>query len=192
MSYCATCKLLRPPRAFHCATCGVCVEIHDHHCPWVGTCIGPRNSRLFIAFLFLTSLHALVTFLIGIASFVYCDNFNDESAPSLITKGVLVYGGAIFVVLFVFSLYQLFYLGVRNVASNEELRNRWNGANANERAAAIYSKEASVCSRANHFLFSEASPSMLQKYCELVELNEKIEAKKKKRAASSGQDADEE
>ena len=31
----------------------------------------------------------------------------------------------------------------------------------------------------DYFLFSEPSPSMLQKYCELVELYEKIEAKKK-------------
>jgi hypothetical protein len=110
---------------------------------------------------------------------MYCDNFNDESVTGLITKGVLVYGGAIFVVLFVFSLYQLFYLSVRNVASNEELRNRWNGAKANESAAAIYSDKASCAARANYFLFSEPSPSMLQKYCELVELYEKIEAKKK-------------
>ena len=79
MSYCATCKILRPPRSFHCGTCGVCIEIHDHHCPWVGTCIGPRNARLFVAFLFLTSLHALVTFLVCVIVMMYCDSFNDDS-----------------------------------------------------------------------------------------------------------------
>ena len=154
MSYCSTCKILRPPWSFHCGTCGVCIEIHDHHCPWVGTCIGPRNARLFVAFLFLTSLHALVTFLICVIAFAYTDNFNDESITGLISKGVLVYGGAIFVVLFCFAIYQVFYLGTRNVASNEELRNRWNGSNANEAKAQIYIDKANCAKRANYFLFS--------------------------------------
>eukprot|EP00356_Strombidium_inclinatum_P011552 CAMPEP_0170481836 /NCGR_PEP_ID=MMETSP0208-20121228/2125_1 /TAXON_ID=197538 /ORGANISM="Strombidium inclinatum, Strain S3" /LENGTH=188 /DNA_ID=CAMNT_0010754611 /DNA_START=216 /DNA_END=782 /DNA_ORIENTATION=- len=60
MSYCTTCRILRPPRAFHCSTCGVCVEVHDHHCPWVGTCVGHRNVRYFIGFLLTTSLHGAV------------------------------------------------------------------------------------------------------------------------------------
>lgn len=63
LSFCKTCEILRPPRAFHCATCEVCVEVHDHHCPWVGTCIGLRNSHLFIAFLISTAAHAGVTFI---------------------------------------------------------------------------------------------------------------------------------
>ena len=65
LSYCKTCGILRPPRAFHCKTCGCCVELHDHHCPWVGSCVGGGNVRYFIGFLFATSLHALVTMLLG-------------------------------------------------------------------------------------------------------------------------------
>lgn len=61
MSYCNTCKILRPPRAFHCSHCEVCVEVHDHHCPWVGTCVGYRNVKYFIGFLFWTGILALVT-----------------------------------------------------------------------------------------------------------------------------------
>lgn len=62
LSFCKTCEVLRPPRAFHCATCETCVEVHDHHCPWVGTCIGLRNSHLFVGFLISTTIHAGVTF----------------------------------------------------------------------------------------------------------------------------------
>ena len=62
LSYCTTCRLMRPPRAFHCNDCGRCVEIHDHHCPWVGTCIGYRNARYFSYFLMSVGLHALMSF----------------------------------------------------------------------------------------------------------------------------------
>ena len=48
LSFCDTCKILRPPRSFHCRVCNVCIEQHDHHCPWVGTCIALRNSQTFI------------------------------------------------------------------------------------------------------------------------------------------------
>jgi hypothetical protein len=61
LSYCDTCKHLRPPRSFHCAQCGVCVEVHDHHCPWVGTCIGFRNLKYFNSFLFWTGIAACAT-----------------------------------------------------------------------------------------------------------------------------------
>lgn len=64
LSYCSTCNMLRPPRAFHCNACGVCISVHDHHCPWVGTCIGQRNVRYFIKFLALTALHCLYTAII--------------------------------------------------------------------------------------------------------------------------------
>jgi len=74
----------------------------------------------------------------------------------------------------------VFYLGTRNVASNEELRNRWNGSKANERSVAIYQAKTNFIERAKRFLFTEPSPSNLQKYCELVELYEKIQEKKKK------------
>jgi hypothetical protein len=70
LSYCESCKLLRPPRAFHCSDCDICVEVHDHHCPWVGTCIGRRNARYFSLFLLWTACHALVTCLICIIC--YC------------------------------------------------------------------------------------------------------------------------
>ena len=73
LSFCHTCKILRPPRSYHCSDCGVCIEVHDHHCPWVGTCIGDRNSRYFTLFLLFTSTHALSTFLITLYSYFVPD-----------------------------------------------------------------------------------------------------------------------
>lgn len=161
MSYCATCKILRPPRSFHCGTCGVCVEIHDHHCPWVGTCIGPRNVQLFVAFLFFTSLHALVTALICLMSFMMSDNLIEDDLQGLATKGVCVYGFVICLSLLVFASFQLFYLGIRNIASNEDIRRRWNGSNANSKAIRIYQNKSSCLGRARHYLYAPAQPSNL-------------------------------
>ena len=71
LSLCTTCNLLRPPRSFHCRTCGVCIEEQDHHCPWMGTCIGKRNVVYFLSFLWLTALHAFITFCLTCLFFVY-------------------------------------------------------------------------------------------------------------------------
>ena len=75
LSYCHTCKHIRPPRAFHCSTCDVCIEAHDHHCPWVGTCIGPRNIQDFNIFLLFAGLHSLTLFII---TMVFNRKYNHE------------------------------------------------------------------------------------------------------------------
>ena len=116
LSFCQTCKILRPPRSFHCSSCGVCVEVHDHHCPWVGTCVGHRNIRYFIGFLFFTSLHALVVFCVCLYAFIAAEDghnqliINDDFHGA-VTKAILVYTGCIFIALFCFGIYQLFCLG---------------------------------------------------------------------------------
>jgi len=68
LSYCSTCQIMRPPRAFHCGDCDVCIEIHDHHCPWVGTCIGHRNAKYFSLFLLSVSIHCLMSLPITIST----------------------------------------------------------------------------------------------------------------------------
>ena len=78
LSYCQTCKILRPPRSFHCSSCGVCVEVHDHHCPWVGNCVGHRNIRYFIGFLFWTAFHAFIVFCVCVYAFVIAAAANKE------------------------------------------------------------------------------------------------------------------
>ena len=182
MSYCQTCKILRPPRSFHCGTCGVCIEVHDHHCPWVGNCIGLRNARLFIAFLFLTSLHALITALVCLLAFLITGNEIDDDFEGLVTKAICVYGAVIFLSLLIFAGFQLFFLGIRNIASNEDIRYRWNGARANAQAVGIYSEKSSCFAKCLYFLYvgqqHQSGRSRLQKFCEAVEIYEEIQEKK--------------
>lgn len=108
LSYCDTCKHLRPPRAFHCAQCGVCVEVHDHHCPWVGTCIGFKNLKYFISFLFWTATVALVT--VGVTAYVMftcVDQMADDTELlfSIVAKLSFTYGCIIALCLYSFFLY---------------------------------------------------------------------------------------
>jgi hypothetical protein len=153
LSYCETCDILRPPRSFHCNTCGVCVELHDHHCPWVGTCIGRRNTRFFIFFLFATSLHALTTMIIcGIAidRSPSSRSMGEENFYSASVKALLVYTLVIAIALSIFGAYQLCGLGMDNLASNEEIRGRWNGNRHNRSHVVNFRYESSCWQKISH------------------------------------------
>ena len=134
LSYCGSCDMLRPPRAFHCSTCGCCVEVHDHHCPWVGTCVGRRNVRFFIGFIFWTSIHAFVVFAICFQiffTFGWKSPEMNDTVYGIVTKAIMFYTALIGCTLFMFSCFQTFHLGTKNVASNEDIRSRWNGSISN-------------------------------------------------------------
>ena len=54
--YCIKCDIYKPIRARHCSICNKCVHRFDHHCPWTGNCIGKLNLKIFLRFLFYSSL----------------------------------------------------------------------------------------------------------------------------------------
>ena len=145
LSYCKTCKIMRPPRSYHCSICGYCVEVHDHHCPWMGTCIGLRNIRYFVCFLAFTSLHALITCIIDTLFFSFFtypkldeifhsedDEEGSTESVSSATRALHVVNMGVCIYSFLFFFFLLFFaLGMhdsvmKNVTTNETLRKKWN------------------------------------------------------------------
>jgi hypothetical protein len=136
LTYCTTCKILRPPRSFHCSTCGVCIENQDHHCPWMGTCIGKRNLSYFISFLFCTSLHAFIA--LGACSALFLKQGHslsqgvmseDLKVFSACNMAAMMYTAMIGATLFLFGLYTC-CLAMDNITSNENLRTKWHAQHA--------------------------------------------------------------
>ena len=92
---------------------------------------------------------------------------------SVVTKTLAIYGGLVAICLTTFCIYQVTGLSLRNIASNEDIRHRWNGHRRNKKMMKIYKKEAGCCKRLAYILFGNVdqvqSESKLQKYAQLVE-----------------------
>ena len=71
--FCKKCNKFRPLRAHHCSTCGKCIMKMDHHCPWIFNCVGYGNQKIFLLFLFYSSVGCLIAFICLVTRF-----FSDE------------------------------------------------------------------------------------------------------------------
>jgi len=74
---------------------------------------------------------------------------------TLTCKTVVIYAALFALSLSSFCVYQICALGMKNVASNEDIRHRWNGHRRNKRAAKIFRKEAGCCGRLAYVLFGD-------------------------------------
>ena len=170
LSFCRTCHILRPPRSFHCQECGICVEVHDHHCHWVGACIGHRNSKYFIFFLLSTSFHSLVLMILSIYAHFrapYNIKYKNQTEKWDQKTFLLFFGLANFTfifwfVLFIFAIYNLKFLIVQNVTTNESIRSRWNGHPSNFEATSIFISGSSNFDKIKYYLTRDIPDSNLE------------------------------
>ena len=100
----------------------------------MGTCIGKRNLVYFISFLFMTALHAALTFVMCFLLFL--KEGDVDSLPEGVIRtlsvgntGIMIYCALIGSTLAAFGLYTS-CLMTDNITSNENLRTRWNASRA--------------------------------------------------------------
>uniref|UniRef100_A0A0V0J3E0 Palmitoyltransferase n=1 Tax=Schistocephalus solidus TaxID=70667 RepID=A0A0V0J3E0_SCHSO len=94
--YCPSCDVLLPSvdvYVKHCRLCKCCYVDHDHHCLFLYNCVAGRNFRLFLFFLLLTVLLALV---FSVVALIYAcqrcglDEKVDENYPGAYKVYLLV------------------------------------------------------------------------------------------------------
>ena len=175
LSFCSTCNLKRPPRTFHCSRCDACVEVHDHHCPWVGTCVGKRNHKYFTLFIFYVGLHAGFTLAVGIETLRRGLNY-DMGGDALSYLNipcwiVTIFAAVIFFVIFPFSFYHLWLMGMGRT-TNEEVRNKyyqWKG-NPFDRGGCMGNMRDNFKTYPSAVFDKRASPSQETEGVEYVEV----------------------
>ncbi|RHY29119.1 hypothetical protein DYB32_005411 [Aphanomyces invadans] len=98
--YCEKCDRVKPDGFHHCSVCGRCISHMDHHCPWTGNCVGLRTKKLFVLFLFYTSVACLW--------FAYCALRVPPTRSVLsVTVGLAIVVGCLLFGYFCFHLYLL-------------------------------------------------------------------------------------
>ena len=73
------------------------------------------------------------------------------------TKVLFIYTSIIALCLLTFCTYQSCSLGLSNVASNEDIRHRWNGHRRNRKAVKAYRRDAGCCGRCGYILWGNVN-----------------------------------
>ena len=100
-------------------------------------------------------MHGLVTFSICLSmEILYSSCWKDPNQAfyAYTMRTILIYSAFVGGCLLTFASYQVCSLGLRNVASNEDIRHRWNGHKRNRRYAKLYRKESGCCARFTYII----------------------------------------
>ena len=133
--YCTTCHIWRPPRSSHCAVCDNCVAVYDHHCPWIGNCIGVRNYRYYLLFVNSVFLNVLYTLAFCIAEIALRTCADRDCSAGALGRALADNPVPLIVAVYLFLIAHAigglsgfhYYLNVRNVTTNEELKGVYRG-----------------------------------------------------------------
>lgn len=83
LKFCATCGILRPPRASHDRKTDRCVQKFDHFCVFIGNSVGRDNYHWFLCFIGLTAFSAAYFFAYCLFHVVHlADRLEDEGGSS--------------------------------------------------------------------------------------------------------------
>ena len=87
-------------------------------------------------------MHAIVTLTICCVAFdIAADQIEKDLVYSVVCRVLVAYTGLVTICLGSFCAYQITGLSLRNIASNEDIRHRWNGHRRNKKHMKIFKKE---------------------------------------------------
>ncbi len=157
---CATCGLLRPPRAAHCRVDNRCIERFDHRCGVVGATIGRRNLPSYLLLLAASAACSALTSASLLSHLASLDAACARSSLFSRLRCVVTRGPLACVLLSCCSLaaavigvllsYQTF-LVTTNQTTREHVSGQWrDGPNPFDRGALSNWREVLACARVEY------------------------------------------
>ena len=157
---CATCGLIRPPRAAHCRVENRCIERFDHRCGVIGASIGRRNLPSYLLLLAASAVCSTLTSASLFSHLVSLDAARARSSLFLRLRCVVTRNPLECVLLSCCSLaaavigvllsYQAF-LVTTNQTTREHVSGQWrDGFNPFDRGALSNWREVMACARVEY------------------------------------------
>lgn len=118
--WCSHCQSVKTDRVHHSSDLHKCVPRLDHHCIWLGATIGALNYRLFVQFLFYTTLDVLfLTITLGM--FFHRTHYRTVHGNNVYYITLFVLAGAWLLLLLAFSSTHVHYI-FANRTTLEQIR----------------------------------------------------------------------